>query len=280
MEWFEEACHARWRQRIRMETVLHRQQSALQDLLVFESADFGRVLVLDGMLQTTERDEYIYHEMISHVPLLAHGSARQVLIIGGGDGGTLEEVLKHPAVERATLVELDPAVIEVSRRWLPEISRGAFDHPRSEIVIADGVQYVRETDRRFDVIIVDSTDARGPGEVLFGRSFYDLCHRCLEPGGVFVNQTGSTFGEEPALRPAQRRLRASFVEVDFYTVSLPTYLGGPFTFSFASDDSAKRGRSLAELRARECPPGLRHYAPEVHVAAFAHPPWLSQIAAS
>jgi spermidine synthase len=280
MEWFEETFHPRWRQRIRMEKVLHRERSAFQELLVFESADFGRVLALDGVLQTTERDEYIYHEMICHVPLLAHGAARHVLIIGGGDGGTLEEVLKHRGVERATLVELDPAVIEVSRRWLPEISRGAFDDPRSEIVIGDGVRYVRESDRRFDVVIVDSTDPMGPGEALFGQSFYDDCRRCLRPGGVFVNQTGSTVGEEPALRAAQRRLRATFSVVDFYSAALPTYLGGPFTFSFASDDPARRGTSAAELRARGCPRGLRHYSPEVHVAAFAHPAWLNEIAAA
>jgi spermidine synthase len=280
MEWFEEAFHPRWRQRIRIEKVLHREQSAHQELLVFESVDFGRVLVLDGVLQTTERDEFIYHEMIAHVPLLAHGAAMHVLIIGGGDGGTLEEVLKHRGVGRATLVELDPQVIEVSRRWLSEISRGAFEDPRSEIVIADGVQYVRETDRRFDVIIVDSTDPVGPGEVLFGRSFYDDCHRCLQATGVFVNQTGNTFGEEPALRDAQRRLRGSFAGVDFYTAMPPTYFGGPFTFSFASDDPAKRRVDVSELRALQCPQGLRHYSPEVHVAAFAHPPWLNEIAAA
>lgn len=280
MAWFEETFYPRWCQRIRIEKVLHREQSAFQELLVFESVDFGRVLALDGVLQTTERDEFIYHEMISHVPLLAHGAARDVLIIGGGDGGTLEEVLKHRGVARATLVELDPQVIEVSRRWLPEISRGAFDDSRSEIVIADGVQYVGETDRRFDVIIVDSTDPVGPGEVLFGQSFYDRCHRCLRPGGVFVNQTGNTFGEDPALRDAQRRLRASFAGVGFFTAMLPTYFGGPFTFSFASDDPAKHGTRVAELRARDCPRGLRHYSPEVHVAAFAHPRWLSEIAAA
>lgn len=280
MEWFEEVFHPRWRQRLKVEKVLHWERSAFQELLVFETQDFGRVLVLDDVLQTTERDEFVYHEMISHVPLLAHGAAGRVLIIGGGDGGTLEEVLKHPSVERAVVVELDPRVVEVSRSWLPDIGRNAFDDARSEIVFADGVRYVRDTERRFDVIIVDSTDPIGPGEVLFGQSFYADCHRCLRPGGVLVNQTGNTFGEEHILRDTQQRLRRCFASVDFYTAAPPTYFGGPFTFGFASDDPNKRCLSVAALEARPCPPKLRQYSPAMHVAAFVHPPWLEEVAAA
>ena len=157
MDWFEERLHANWRQAIRVKELLFREQTGLQDLVIFESFDWGRVLALDGVVQTTTGDEFCYHEMIVHVPMLAHGAAREVLIIGGGDGGCLREALKHAGVERVTQVEIDAGVIELSRRWLPSLSAGAFDHPKARVVIADGARFaaecgraLRRGDRRFD----------------------------------------------------------------------------------------------------------------------------------
>ncbi len=279
MEWFEETYHPRWRQRIKIEQVVFRGHTGLQELLVFDSLDFGRVLALDGVLQTTERDEFAYHEMITHVPLLAHGAAREVLIIGGGDGGTLEEVLKHPGIERVVLVELDPQVVEISKRYLGSISRGAFDDPRAELVFADGIEYVAETERAFDVVLVDSTDPVGPGEVLFGEAFYGDCRSRLHPGGILVSQSGNPFGEEQILASMLRRLHAHFADVGFYSCALPTYFGGPFAFGFASDDPAKRVLGVERLAERPIPAGLRCYSPAMHAAAFVHPPWLEEIAA-
>jgi spermidine synthase len=279
MDWFEEAYHPRWRQRIRVERVVHRERSAFQDILVFDSVDFGRVLVLDGVLQTTERDEFVYHEMMAHVPLLAHGRAREVLIVGGGDGGVLEEVLKHPGVERAVMVELDPRVVEVSRSFLPSIGGGAFDDPRSEIRFEDGAAFVAAGERRFDVIIVDSTDPVGPSEELFHEAFYAACKRCLRPGGVLVNQSGNAWGEERTLWRTVHGLRRHFAAVDFYGSAPPTYFSGLFTHGFASDDPATLALDASELTRRGVPAGLRYYAPAVHVAAFAHPPWLEQVVA-
>ena len=151
-------------------------------------------------MQTTERDEFIYHEMISHVAIMAHGAAQDVLIIGGGDGGTLEEVLKHQSVVRATMVELDPGVVELARTYLPGVSRGAFDDPRTELIFGDGVRFVAEADRQFDVIIVNSTDPVGPGEVLFTEAFYADCRARLRPGGILVAQSGNPFMERARLR--------------------------------------------------------------------------------
>lgn len=274
MAWFEETYHPRWRQRIEIERVVHEARTEHQDVLVFDSVDFGRILVLDGVLQTTERDEFVYHEMLTHVPLMAHGAAREVLIIGGGDGGTLEEVLKHQGVERALMVELDPAVVEVCRRYLPGIAGAAFDDARTELRFGDGVRYVEETAERFDVIIVDSTDPVGPGEVLFGEAFYRACRRCLRPGGVLVNQSGNAFGEEFIVRDAQHRLRRQFAAADFYVAAPPTYFGGLFTFGFATDDREKLHPAPERLAGRAPPAGLGYYSPAMHAAAFVHPPWL------
>ena len=168
-------------------------QTEHQRLRVFENARFGRVLTLDDVVQTTEGDNFIYHEMLTHVPILAHGSAREILIIGGGDGGMAREALRHENVARVTMVEIDAGVVEFSRQYLPKLSNGAFEDPRLDLVINDGAVFMRETERRFDVIIVDSTDPIGPGEVLFTDHFYGHAKRALNPGGILVTQNGVPF---------------------------------------------------------------------------------------
>jgi spermidine synthase len=276
MAWLEESCYAHWRQRFEVLRIVHQERTAWQDLLIFEAAGLGRVLVLDGIIQLTERDEFIYHEMLAHVPLVAHGQASDVLIIGGGDGGTLEEVLKHP-VASVTVVELDPAVVTACRTHLPSVGQGAFDDPRAKILLADGVRFVADTDQSFDVIIVDSTDEAGPGEVLFGAAFYADCRTRLRQGGVLVGQLGSCnpFAGLDPLAPRLQRLAAAFADVGLYTATVPTFIGGTYGFGFASDDPAPRRLGVEQLAARGIPAGLRHYTPEVHAAAFVHPPWLT-----
>ena len=159
-------------QTFRIDKVYFENKTEHQHLMIFHNAALGRVMVLDGVVQTTEKDEFVYHEMMAHVPLLAHGKAKQVLIVGGGDGGMLREVLKHRSVEQVTMVEIDSAVIEMAKEYLPNHSQGAFDDARANIVIADGMDFVRDTGQRFDVIISDSTDPIGPGEILFSDDFY------------------------------------------------------------------------------------------------------------
>jgi spermidine synthase len=274
-EWYEEAYHPHWRQRFEVRSYVYRGRTELQEALIFESPLFGRVLVLDGIVQTTERDEFIYHEMITHVALMAHGAVRDVLIIGGGDGGTLEEVLKHQSVARATMVELDPGVVELARAYLPGIHQGAFDDPRTELIFGDGVRFVADTTQLFDVIIVDSTDPFGPGEALFTQAFYLDCRARLRPGGIVVAQSGNPFMERERLRACLARLGKVFRDTSFILTSVPAYLGGPFVFAWGSDDPAKGSLSPAELTARPLPQGLRCYTPAVHAAAFVHPSWLS-----
>jgi spermidine synthase len=274
-EWYEEAYHPHWRQRLEVRGYVYRGRTEFQEALIFESPLFGRVLVLDGIVQTTERDEFIYHEMITHVALMAHGAARDVLIIGGGDGGTLEEVLKHRSVTSATMVELDPGVVELARKYLPGINQGAFDDPRTELIFSDGVRFVADTTRQFDVVIVDSTDLDGPGAGLFAEAFYADCRARLRPGGIIVAQSGNPFMERERLHACLGRLGNLFLDVSFILTSVPAYLGGPFLFAWGSDDRAKRRLSPAELAARPLPEGLRCYTPAVHAAAFVHPPWLT-----
>jgi spermidine synthase len=266
-------------QRLLAERVLLERKEGLQELLVFDNPVFGRTLVLDGAVQTTERDEFIYHEMLAHVPLLAHGAARRILVVGGGDGGTLEEVLKHRTVEAATLVEIDASVIAASREHLPSVGGDAFDDPRARIVVADGHAFVRETDERFDVVIVDSTDPHGPGWRLFTTEFYRHCRARLTEGGILVAQSGVPFLQPGELQAVAQRLREVFADVSAYAAAIPTYYGGSMAFAFASDDPAKRCPDLAELERRFDRAGIatRYYLPDVHLAAFALPRFMREL---
>jgi spermidine synthase len=276
MEWFEETLHRDWTQRFRVKEVLYHAKTGHQDLIVFESFAWGRVLALDGVVQTTTADEFVYHEMLVHTPLLAHGSVRDLLIVGGGDGGSLREALKHPGIRQVTQVEIDADVVDFCRRYLPTLSDGAFDDPRVRLTIADGARYVAETEDRYDVVVVDSTDPLGPGAVLFGEEFYRNCRRVLHPGGILVTQSGNPAIWPDELVDAQRRKRAAgFRDVSYYFAAVPTYVGGSMALGWASDDPARRGVDVGTIAGRRPPAGLRYYTPEVHLAAFAHPAWLA-----
>lgn len=176
-------------QRFRMDKLLHEVRTDHQHLVIFENPVMGRVMALDGVIQTTEADEFIYHEMLTHVPILAHGAVKRVLIIGGGDGGMLREVSKHIGIEHITMVEIDGTVVDMCKEFLPNHSKGAYDDPRLNLVIDDGMRFVATTEEKFDVIISDSTDPIGPGEVLFSENFYQACHRCLNEGVYWSPRT-------------------------------------------------------------------------------------------
>ncbi|MCI0733393.1 MAG: polyamine aminopropyltransferase, partial [Methylococcaceae bacterium] len=231
---------------------------------------------LDGVIQTTERDEFIYHEMLTHVPAYAHGQVRDVLIIGGGDGGILREVLKHKSVGKVTQVEIDATVIETCRKYLPGHSDGAFDDRRVLIVIDDGFDYVRKCDRKFDLIISDGTDPIGPGEVLFTGDYYSACKRCLNPGGVLVTQNGVAFMQPDELSTTARRLRELFTDRYFYSAAVPTYVGGIMVFAWASDNPSLRRLPIEEIakRGESDPIKTRYYNPAIHVASFALPQYV------
>lgn len=273
MKWFQEKLYEHHKQMLSIETVLYHWRTLFQDVLIFENPIFGKVLVLDGVVQLTERDNHIYHEMIAHVPLMAHGSARDVLIIGGGDGGTLKEVLKHP-VRSATLVELDGEVIDLSRRYLPAVSDGAFDDPRATVVVMDGTQYMALTREKFDVIIIDSTDPMGPGEPLFTAEFYEACRSRLRPGGLIVVQSGAPFFQPRELEMVCERLSGLFAGVRPYIAPVPTYAGGMLALVAAggSRDALRPPCKILRERSGPLQGRMRYYTPEVHRAAFALPP--------
>lgn len=275
MKHFEESLYDAVCQKFRIDKLYFESKTDHQHLMIFHNAQLGRVMTLDGVVQTTEADEFVYHEMMTHVPLLAHGSAERVLIIGGGDGGILREVARHP-VTHITQVEIDRAVVDMAIEYLPKHSAGAYDDPRLNLVIADGMDFIRKTDEQFDVIIVDSTDPIGPGEVLFSNDFYGLAKARLQHGGIIVTQNGVPFFQPDELKTTYSRLRNHFQDFGFYCGAIPTYYGGFMTFGWGTDNVDLRSLSEDELRRRFADANLscRYYNAAIHKAAFALPQFM------
>jgi spermidine synthase len=237
------------------------------------------MLMLDGATQVTTADEFVYHEMMTHVPILAHGNAKEVLIVGGGDCGIAEEVIKHKSVKRLTQVEIDASVVEFSKEHFPEFTKPVFADKRFDLIIDDGMNYVAATDRRFDVIIVDSTDPQGPGEVLFSDKFYAACRRCMTKGAVMVTQNGVPIFQAGELTAAIAKLRRLFADGTCYVAAIPTYVGGHMAMSFATDNAKLRKTSVKTIADRYRKAGsfaTRYWTPEVHVAAFALPRFIAE----
>ena len=236
---YQETLYPEWKQTFSIEEMIYQEKSDFWDLAIFENSRFGRVMAMDGIVQLTEKDEFIYHEMMAHVPLLAHPDPKSVLIIGGGDGGLLREVLRHEYLEKVVQVEIDPSVIELSKKYFPSVSNGAFDNPRAKIVIQDASKYVKETEETFDVIICDSNDPEGPAKVLFSAEFYGDCKGLLTPNGIFVNQNGVPFMQKSELALTKENRTPHFKQVSFYVAPVPTYTGGFMAFGWASDKKYK-----------------------------------------
>lgn len=279
--WLNETLYPDWGQRFRVVRELARVKSPFQDIAVVETATHGRVLVLDGVIQITEADEFVYQEMIAHVPLLAHGEARRVLIIGAGDGGVLARVLQHRGVQQATMVEIDGEVIRLARAFLPAIAGDAWEDPRARVIVGDGIAHVREAaDASYDVIIVDSTDPVGVGEVLFTDDFYANCARILSPRGMVVNQCGVPFMQADELSETSARRKKFFPDVSAYLAAVPTYVGGFMTLGWSGRDATQRAVAVEELRRRAEAAGIlgttRYWTPEVHAASFQLPPYIAR----
>ena len=273
---FSETLYDAYGQEFRVDEMLHEVKTEHQHLLIFKNVLFGRVMALDGIVQTTEKDEFIYHEMMSHVPIFAHGNVKRVLIVGGGDGGMLREVCRHDTVRQVTQVEIDQAVIDMCLKYLPKHSDGAYSDPRAKIVIDDGINFVQKTDDKFDVIISDSTDPLGPGEALFTESFYAACRKCLNPGGLMVTQNGVPFHQMDEIRQTGEHLKTLFSDWHFYMAAVPSYVGGAMCFAWATDEPELRHIDLATLRERYRKSGIstRFYNPEIHFSAFALPQYV------
>ena len=281
MTWLAEALYPGWAQSFRITRELARERSAFQEIVVLETASHGRVLLLDGVVQITEADEFAYQEMIVHVPLMQHGAAEHVLIIGAGDGGVLRRVLQHRGVQRATMVEIDGAVIRLAREHLPGIGGTAWDDPRTELIVGDGIAYVAAAPAgSLDVIIVDSTDPAGPGESLFSAAFYRDCARLLRPGGLLVNQCGVPFMQAEELRDTTALRAETFAHVSAYVAAVPTYVGGFMALGIASQ-SPIQSLTEAEFSSRAEAAGMlgqtEYWSPAMHRAAFALPPYISRL---
>ncbi len=276
--WFTETLYPDFQQRLQISKILFETRTEFQHLMIFENSRFGRVMALDGVVQTTERDEFCYHEMLAHVPILAHGAAKRVAIIGGGDGGALEEVLKHD-VERAVMVEIDAGVVEICRKYLPSISGAAFDDPRHELIIANGIQFMKETDETFDVIMVDSTDPDGPSVPLFSQAFYADCRDRLSEHGILVTQSGVTFMQEHEARDTHARMSPLFADATLYLTQVPTYGAGYMTLGWGCRSVEPRRTSLAEIERRFAAAAIetRYYSPAVHLASFALPGYIEAL---
>ena len=277
--WINETLYPDWGQRFLVKRELARVQSEFQDIVIFESFSHGRVMVLDGAIQITEADEFVYQEMLTHVPLLAHGEAETVLIIGAGDGGVLRRVLQHRGVKRAVMVEIDGEVIRLSKEFLPSIAGDAWNDPRAEVIVGDGIDYVkRAADATFDAIIVDSTDPIGVGEVLFTDEFYANCARILSPRGLVVNQCGVPAMQADELRDTSLRRAKFFPHVSAYVAAVPTYVGGFMTLGWSAKDATLTQVPTAEIRRRAEAAGIlgttRYWTPEIHTGAFNLPPYI------
>jgi spermidine synthase len=277
--WITERLHDHYAQSLRVEEMLYDSKTDHQRLKVFQNGTFGRILTLDDVVQTTEGDNFIYHEMLTHVPILAHGAAKRVLIIGGGDGGMAREALRHASVEHVTMVEIDAGVVDFSKEYLPMLSQGAFDDPRLNLVINDGAAFMRETDQKFAVIIVDSTDPIGPGAVLFTHTFYGHAARALTDDGIIVTQNGVPFMQGDELTGTMRAFKALFADYSCYLATVPTYAGGPMAFGWGSHSKAARNVTLPDLEKRFAAAGFEtdYYTPEVHKAAFALPGYVKKL---
>jgi spermidine synthase len=276
--WFYESLFPSVRLGLKVKKTIVSQNSDFQKIEILDTYEFGRVLVLDGVVQTTEGDEFIYHELLSHLPLLSHPHPERVLIIGGGDGGILRETLKHPLKE-VFLVEIDKKVIELSKTYLHNICRNSFSDRRAKIVIDDGANFIKKGKGKFDVVIIDSSDPIGPAKVLFSSKFYERVSSALSSNeGIFVQQTGSSFLQREEFPSVYKNLKKVFPFVTIFLAAVPTYVGGFFSFAFASNgiDPLKIPQREIERRFKKFKLKTKYYNPKIHHASFVLPTYIKE----
>ncbi len=256
---------------------IYKGKTPFQEIHIFESKGFGRILALDGIIQFSQSDEFIYHEMITHVPLLSHPHPKRFLIIGGGDGGVLREAVKHPLKE-IYHVELDKDVVSLCRRYIPFVSKGAFSDKRIHLTFADGQKFIQKYKNFFDVIIVDSTDPVGPGKVLFGQKFYNALLGALTPDGIAVFQMGALLDFSLLVKPYARKLKKLFWHLSIIRLPMPSYsCGCEYSFLMASRKVNPAGIPLTQLYKRftrrlgQKGKTLRYYTPPLHLACQVMP---------
>lgn len=253
-------------------STLHTEKSEFQDIAVFETVQYGRMLTLDGLVMTTIQDEFVYHEMITHVALNTHANPKRVLVVGGGDGGAIREIIKHPAVEKATLVEIDGRVIEVSKQYLPEIACALGD-PKVEVLVDDGIKHLADKANTYDVICIDSTDPIGPAVGLFAADFYRSVYQALKEDGIMVAQTESPFLNASLITRVNQDIGEIFPITRLYLAAIPTYPSGLWSFTMGSKkyDPLK----VDETKIPQYP--TKYYTPGIHKSVFSLPKFVEDL---
>lgn len=248
------------------------EKTDFQDLAMIDTEEFGRMLVLDGMVMTTVKDEFVYHEMVAHPALFTHPNPKHVLVVGGGDGGVIREIVKHPGVEKAVLVDIDGKVIEYSKKYLPEIAC-ELDNPRVEVQVNDGYMHIIENKDKYDVIMVDSTEPVGPAAPLFERGFYQGIYEALKDDGIFVAQTDNPWFKADLIQQVNRDVKEIFPIVRVYGANIPTYPSGLWTFTMGSkkyDPLEVDEKQIPEIE-------TKYYTPKLHKAAFVLPKFVEDL---
>ncbi|MFC7365708.1 MULTISPECIES: polyamine aminopropyltransferase [Bhargavaea] len=258
---------------MKIKQTLHVEQTDFQLLEMAETEEWGNMLFLDGMVMTSERDEFVYHEMVAHVPLFTHPDPKKVLVVGGGDGGVIREVLKHPQVEQAVLVDIDGKVIEYSKKYLPSIA-GKLEDPRVEVRVGDGFMHIAESENEYDVIMVDSTEPVGPAVNLFTKGFYAGISKALKEDGLFVAQSDNPWFKADLIRQVQKDVREIFPVTRMYTANIPTYPSGLWCFTLGS----KKHDPLEVKEERFHDIDTKYYTSELHRAAFVLPKFVRDLA--
>ena len=257
----------------KIEKTLHTEQSEFQRIDLIETNQWGKMLVLDGMVMTTDKDEFVYHEMITHLAMNTHPNPKQVLVVGGGDGGAIREILKYPSVERAVLAEIDGRVIEVSKQFLPEIA-GKLDDPRVDVQVVDGIQYIHDNKNTFDVILVDSTEPVGPAVGLFARDFYQGIYESLKEDGIMVAQTESPFFNADLITRVFKDIASIYPVTRYYTGSIPTYPSGLWSWTMGSKKHDPL--EVDESKLIE-PEGTKYYHKAMHKTVFTVPKFVQEL---
>jgi len=256
---------------LKVKKVVHHEKSQYQDVLIFESTDYGMVLVLDNVIQATERDEFSYQEMITHLAMNSHPNPKKVLVIGGGDGGVLREVVKHECVEEAILCDIDEAVIRLSKQYLPNMAVG-FNHPKAKTHVGDGFKFLEEYKDTFDVIITDSSDPEGPAESLFEKPYFQLLHDALREGGVISTQAENQWLHMPLICKLKKDCKEIFPVAEYGYTTIPTYPSGQIGFMVCCKDPSRNVKEpLRKWSPEEEDKLCRYYNSEIHKAAFILP---------
>lgn len=258
---------------------LFKDKSPYQETEVFQSRAFGNVLTLDGLMMVTERDEFFYHELIVHIPMLTHKNPENILVIGGGDGGTVRELLKYDSVKHIDMVEIDKMVIDASKKFFPTVSCGLEDE-RVSVLVQDAIEFIKGKENIYDVVLIDSTDPIGPGEGLFNENFYNDVKRALKAGGIVVPQTEGPFGQSDNMRKTYALLNKVFKNVAPYCSPMPTYPGGYWSWGFCSDDVNIPSKlddiniAVADKITKTC----KIYNKDYHLAVFKVPNFVKELA--